>query len=1117
MLRLGFLIAVFAVCAVAQTTGAATLVGTVTDPSGANVAGAKVTVIHTETSFASAGETTAGGDYYIPYLRPGPYRLTIEAAGFKRYERTGIVLRLGESPRVNVELELGAVTESVTVTGAPPLLETETATAGALLEGTSIIKTPVMQKRAYALTLYLPGINNLGGMSALGQRQRSLGYTIDGVSGKEPVRGQVQHAHRTLSTSVDALQEVKLITTGMPAEFGHSGSGVLTAVFKSGTNEVHGSLEDRWMNSWTTHRRYFDTLKPSGLSYHEISGLISGPVYFPKLYSGKDRTFFLFAYQRHHENLKESIIATTPSAEMLGGDFSFGGRGLPIYDPLSTRQDAAGNWLRDPFAQNRLPQARFDPVAREFLKQEPFHAPTEPGVMTTSGPIQNLFSYGGYQSYRSRFDTKIDHQFSPRHKIYTRYSHNRHRTWSRRGSTMIKWDVLNREIVPQPTDMGNLVISDIYTLTPTTINELRFGVTRRRYTFAPESLDQNWAGKLGIPNASTQTFPDFRNSGGGVFYANMGPGGVSQEVGEDFTFQENLTKITGRHTFKTGYELVRTRYNALSEALPSGQYRMGGTGFPFAPSGTTGDDFAALLLGSVVRADFTNTMAAWLPRWWQHAFYVQDDFKPVRGLTINLGLRWSYESPYKTKYGQQSQFDPSASDPLTGSRGALTHPKSALARRDLNNFQPRAGVAWNFRPNWVFRSSIGVMTIDLLTNDTNQNFEEYFATASIQPPPGDPRIAFVLSQGPPAIPLAIAPDGSVPFVGANYAARSASWYDPDMRMPYLMSWSGGLQWQFASTWLLDLNYQGSSGVGLLNGWDINAIPLNVSTDIAVLDAIFRATQNYKPYPHFGTVRHFSNYGHSSYHGVTARTEKRYSSGLTLNAFYTFSKALDDANHDGNVGGITYYNRRLEKGRSALDISHRFVAHTTYELPFGRGRRFMNGGGWKNALLGGWELAWIQTTQSGPPFTVSFAGSPNRYLPGSARPIQILPNNQAQTQNWAIGPHRFPTSAQNPYLNIAAFQYPGPYQPGTLGRNTLTAPGVMYPQASLSKAWSLWERGKFFLRWDVNNVFKSPNFALPNSTYDVRNPGVFGRFTDTRGGFSDIGARYHHVLVGRVEW
>jgi hypothetical protein len=318
---------------------------------------------------------------------------------------------------------------------------------------------------------------------------------------------------------------------------------------------------------------------------------------------------------------------------------------------------------------------------------------------------------------------------------------------------------------------------------------------------------------------------------------------------------------------------------------------------------------------------------------------------------------------------------------------------------------------------------------------------------------------------------------------------------------------------------MEATYQGSRGVRLLNAWDINQIPLNISTDPNVLRTIFQSQQNFKPYPQFGTIRHYSNYGDNSYHGITLRGEKRYSHGLVLNAFYTFSKALNNGDNDGNVGGIDFYNRSLEKGRANYDIRHRFVSVLTYELPFGRGRAFMNKGGFMDHLFGGWDLAYTQTFQSGPPITVGFGGSPFNYLPGAARP-NMVPGVDPITEDWNIGPHRFPTQAQVPYLNAAAFAYPAAFTAGTMGRNVVEAPGITWPQFSLSKQWNVYkERARFILRWDMNNPFKSPNYGAPNSTYNLQNLGEFGRVgTSTRGGFSDIGtAQPNHLLVFRLEW
>ncbi len=636
-------------------------------------------------------------------------------------------------------------------------------------------------------------------------------------------------------------------------------------------------------------------------------------------------------------------------------------------------------------------------------------------------------------------------------------------------------------------------------------------MNRRHFTRVPEANGQGWAQKLGIPNVGPDTFPGFNIT---TYNYRMQPGGARQEVAEDFTFQDNFTKVVGKHTLKFGYEVIRTRFNSLVESLPSGQYTMGGTDLPFTPN--TGNNFASFLFGSVSQATFTRAVATWLPRWWSHAWYAQTDWKPVKNLTFNLGVRWSYESPFSTKYGQQAQFDPAALDPISGRPGAVTHPKGLLSKRDLNNFQPRVGVAWNFHPKVVFRGGFGLITQDLFTNGINQNFEEYFATASVQSPPGDPRIAFLLSQGPPRISFNLAPDGSVPFQGTNFSTRNISWYDPNFRNPYIMNWSGGFQYQVTKDVLAELIYQGSAGVGLLNNWDINAIRLDVSRDLAELQRIFQAVQNFKPYPQFGQIQHYSNYGHNTYHGLTLRTEKRFSHSFFLNGFYTFSKSLNDANDDGGASGITYYNRRLEKGRASYDATHRFVTVFISELPWGKGRRWLSHG-LAEKFFGGWDFMYSHTLQTGTPVTITFAGSPYNYLPGQSRPNQIVPNDEAYTKDWTIGPNRFPTSAQNRYFNINAFQYPAPFTPGTVGRNTLVGTGINWGQASLSKEFPIRERLKFILRWDMNNPFKTQAFADPNSVFNLANSGTFGRFNNTRGSFSDVGGRTHSLVVLRLEW
>jgi hypothetical protein len=1099
-----------------QTAGTGTLVGTVTDTSGAVIGGAKVHVVNTETAFVSDTLTSAEGAYYVPYLAPGAYRFTVEAPGFKRLLRDGVAIRSGETPRVDVQLEVGAVTDSVVVSAGAPLLETETSSSGQILSGDQLIKIPVSQKTVQRMLYYYPGTSATNGYHLLGQRQNMIGFTVDGISGKEPGVQSFGGTDTQISTTQDAFEEVKVYTSGTPAEYGHSAGGLQSVVFKSGTNQFHGVVEDRYIGKEMIHRSYLEQLQPtSPFQYHETTLLAHGPVLLPKLYNGKDKTFWLFGWARHYEIGGTSSARTTvPTPAMYNGDFSFGGQASPkplvIYNPFTTRL-VNGAYVRDPFPGNMIPKSLFDPAVQKFLAANPFTQPNQTGSLTATGPVEDLVMNQEKQIRRTRWDAKIDHQFTPSHKVFGRYSQARHRAWKGDYQAQFAWRDIDPNAQPQPVDEINGVFSDMMILSPTMNNEFRVGYNRRALYQNALTDNHDYAKQFGIPNVDGGTLPNF-NIGYGL-------SGLTsyQNVGEDITVQDNFTKIMGKHTIKLGYEFIRTRYNATAQALPAGTYNFGGTEAPFTPN--TGNTFASFLLGTVSSATYTQRLASWLPRWSSHQVYIQEDWKVLPKLTLNLGLRWSYESPFHTKYGQNSQFDPSVKDSVSGLMGAIVHRPGPLASGDWNNFAPRLGMAWNFRPGLVFRSSFGMIHQDVFAPSVNIMSEEYLATATVQAPTGDPNYIFRLSDGPPSIKYPSQPDGSVPFVGSNYSSRTASWWDPKMRMPYVMYFSGGLQWEFARNMLVEGLYQGQSGVGLVNSWDMNAIPLNVSTDINTLNNIFSKVQNFKPYTQFGAINLFSNFGHNSYHSGTVRVEKRYSSGLAFTAFYTFSKTLTDADSEGAATGTTYYNRRLEKARANYDVRHHYVNVLTYELPFGKGRRWLNNGGFANQLLGGWELTWTQTLQSGTPFNVTFTGSPNKYLPGQSRPNILTGIDQAQVQGWDIGPNRFPTQAQNPYLNFSSFAYPAPFTAGTLGRNAFEGPGLNWSQFSLAKWWRLRERARFQLRFDSYNFpFKQPNFSSPNSVYNQNSPGTFARMTGVQGSFSSLGSgRPNFYAIGRFEF
>ncbi len=1109
---LAWLLAVAAVRLSAQTaTG--NIIGNVTDASGAASPGVEVTVVNPATGVSSKVVADDQGMYRAFYLAPGVYNLSFQKTGFSTMRRTEVALRSNDTLTINVQLQIGSVVENIQVTAATPLLETATSTTGTVLAGRQMNAIPIMQRYTWMAMYLMPGVTSVNGFHIAGARDRGIGYQSDGIPATEPIRSGVA-TNRIMSTTNNAIEEVKMVTTVLPADSGHSAGGMLSITFKSGTNSLHGEAEDRYINNPLLHRAYFNLLRPTApFSYHELSGLLSGPVYLPKLYNGKNRTFFLFGWSRHHEKYNQQVFADVPNEAMLGGDFSFGGQGFPIFDPASTRQNAAGQWVRDAFPNNVVPRGRFDPVATKFLSFQPWNKANNlggAGFVDRTGPHQNFGTESKYRSYRTRWDTKIDHIVNQNNRLFGRYSHARNRAWG--NAIALNWELLDGNRVMTPSDQINAVISDTHIFGPTLILETRVGMNRRKESRTPLGIGENWGKQLGIPGISGDTFPSFYNSGGGAFYSASMPRGSYYQVTENFTWQENLTVVRGRHAMKTGYEFVRTRANTRAESLPAGVYRFGGTENPFTPN--TGNDFAAFLLGSVVRADFNTALANWLPRWQSHALYFHDDWTVSPKLTFNLGLRWSYESPFTTKYGQHSQFDPKAIDPLTGIQGAITHPGKALSKRDLNNFQPRVGMAYKLNNKMVFRGGFGLTTVDLYTVGLDQNFEEYFTGVTRENPAGDPRTIFNISQGPGTVQYPILANGTSPFVGANLGSRGATQYDPNMRSPYTMNWNGTYQYQFADSWLMELSYQGSSGVGLLNAWNTNVIPLNVSNDRATLDRIFVNQQPFRPQTNFGTVNLWSNFGHSSFHSGTVKFEKRFSKGFTMTSFYTFGKAIDESDNDGGASGVTYYNRRIEKARAGFDLRHRQVTYLTYDLPVGKGKKWMHGGGFKDYLFGGWKIGVIQTFQSGTPIDFVIAGSPNRYLPGTVRPNIQGTYDQINVPGWSIG-DRFNNSLKNSMWNSGVFSNPNAYTPGALGRNVINGPGINWSQGNLAKTITVKERYNLDIRFDINNIFKMPNFSNPSSSVNIVNPGLFGKPTGTVGGWCCLGGQFAGLLVAKL--
>jgi hypothetical protein len=1033
--------------------------------------------------------------------------VTLQAQGFKTVVRENVDLRTGDTLALDSRLEVGALAEQIEVTGRPPLLETETSATGTAVEGTTLYKLPIYQRWTNSTFQLVPGMTqggyawggNLGGYHVAGQRASSIGYFEDGVNAQDQESGT-----QNIVSLQNSLEEVKVLTTALPAEYGHSAGGIMSVVKKTGTNSFHGTASTYGRTRSMTHRRFFDRCKTSQADQGCVpqdswfmlpDGSGGGPVVIPGLYDGRNKTFWFVGYQKLIEKKVNQFYATTPSLAMKEGDFTMGGIGNPIYDPASTKRLADGTWTRDPVAGNIIPKSRLSPVAQKILSFDPWNAPNVSGSVLASGPNNNLLYDEKSRTFFEDYNGRLDHQFSSNFKIYGSYTYN-HRNGIGRPSLIRLREFDGDNGNETPWTAQNYSLGKTWVISPTMINDARVGYFRSRNDKRVPSYGGDWPQQLGIPNVPPDLMPRFNVYG-------LTVSGPNRWIGETLSFRNDLTKVVGTHAFKMGYELLRFRINSVSTSYPSGNFQFSGTTAGLQATGNTvpntGNDFAGFLFGYVRQASFESELTSWLPRSAIHSFYFQDDWKFSPTLTLNLGLRYSNESAFSTKYGMMTNWDPGATDDVVnGAKGAFVHTNSPLNERDNNNFQPRIGLAWHPLPKWVFRGGFAVNTVDVKFPSRRGQFEEYMALANLQAPPGDPTPIFQIHQGPPSIPYVIRPNGTSPYSGTNYGSRSADYWDPALRNPYVLNWNTSVQYEMTSSYLLELAYQSSAGVGLIERWQLNTFPVDfAANDPALRTKVFAAAQNYRPYPHFGDVLFRSNFGHSTYHSGTIKLEKRYSQGVTFITFYSFSKAITSQDGDNDGSGVApIQNRSLEKARAGYDRAHRYSGHVTYELPVGKGRRFMNRGGVLDYVLGGYEIAWVQSLESGNPVTFDFANSPNNYYPtfaGSRRPnVNGTPKVR---DGWRdVGPDRFNTNNANAVIEMSPFSYPEAFTPGNAGRNIVTGLPLVWSTASIKKNFQIAERFNFQVRLDYNNILKTFNFDPPTRQVDYKNPKAFGKIS-----------------------
>ncbi|MBM3726274.1 MAG: hypothetical protein FJW40_12705 [Acidobacteria bacterium] len=547
---------------------------------------------------------------------------------------------------------------------------------------------------------------------------------------------------------------------------------------------------------------------------------------------------------------------------------------------------------------------------------------------------------------------------------------------------------------------------------------------------------------------------------------------------------------------------MRLRRNNYTRDNKAGTFNLSGTG-GLNPNGsgmpnTGGNALSQLMVGAVSSYAITSNLLSNLPRNWIHSVYFQDDWKATPGLILNLGLRYQVQSTQNNKYGQISSFDPRGADNVVpGATGVITHPK-AVHRKDWNNFQPRVGMAWSVRKQLVIRAGFAISTVDERLPVAPS--EEYGAISGrIDTPNGDFRPRFQLSQGPVASLLRfpeVRPDGSIPFVGVP-SARSATWVDWSRKSPYTMNWNFGVQQSFRTNYLVEVTYTGNSGVNGFENREINSIPYEWANNLRLnnpsqFSAFQTNPQLYRPYPNFGSIIFRTNGARSNYHAGTVKLDKRFSGGLSYLTFYTYSKSIDSSS------GNSLLPRQLDRAESGNNRTHQYTGSMNYELPFGKGRRWLNQGNWINHLFGGFDMVFLYRIASGDSLTFGFAGSPFQYMPGTVAVRGGRPNSTGQRarlrDNWQdIGGDRFVQANQNGLVeSMSYFSYPAAFTFGNVGRNTFDRQRFIDTQFSASKEWKFRERFTTTFRFDFQNPFKWYNLSAPNTTVNFTNPALFGK-------------------------
>jgi len=992
--------------------------------------------------------TNADGHYVLAALVIGRYQVTIEAAGFKRAQSVPIEIHAGVRARFDVTLELGAIVDTVSVHRPAPLLQTETSSLTQTLGPAQIGQLPINGRNFSQLAMLSPGVlpafghvQRESGFNAHGQWALQNNFILDGVDNNSHIMGVQDRKAQVLVPNLDAVQEFQVQTSNYTAEFGRGAGAVMNVSIKSGTNAIQGTVHEFLRNDAFDARDAFDYFDrtgdgkadPNALRQNQFGFTVGGPL-------RKNRTFYFGSVEVTTIHSMENRLSIVPTALERQGIFD--------QDVVVVRDPVTGAG----FPGNTIPIERWDPVATRMVA-------LWPGTNFSGTTRANYASSPRQEQLRAQYDARVDHMFSGRDRMFVRASWMNYAGERNGPFPAPAVGGGNNDFARDDNNAFNVALSETHVFGSSVVHEVRVGINSLRTNKQPLGRGSP-NGDFGLRVDGSEAVEGLArlNFQGALTYAPLGEFQFNPNDKTAGTLQllENLTVVKGSHTLKLGGDLRWIRSNSVGAQFARGIFTFNGR--------FTGSSFADFLLGMTSSRQVSTIQRGDL-RERDYMFYVQDDWRAGRRLTINLGLRYELASPKFDTLDRMSALDSSAFPDIRviqAGEGDRSWSDRALVPTDTDNWAPRLGFAFQPASLWTVRAAAGLFYgIPRGAGAATHLLNNWPASREVTVPSTPTRSAGQLADGI---------DSSVLESTTGMPANLA-WtiWSPDFSTPTIAQWNVSFQRQLAASWVATASYVGSSSRHLQRVYNVNAAaPGDPATE-----------RQRRLIPSLGSITVTDAAGSASYHGLETTLDKRLSDGIQGSLSYTWSHSIDDVTEASGAEGMLvsqdWRNLRGDRGNSGFDRRHRLVAHALVELPFGRGRRWLREPGFVATLLSDWQIAAVGSMQSGAPFDVTIVDSANR--------LGVTPNASVWRPD-LVGDPVMSNPTADAWLDPSAFAIPqntdGSYRYGTMGRNTVRGPGYFSLDAGLTRNIRLGSRRTLQVRWEVFNLTNHPSYDLPNA-------------------------------------